>query len=57
MVPDEFLPSDVLAEVGGARRRRSSVDSIRELVIGQETIAIPRAVLSINSEKIGGGNL
>jgi len=31
MIPDEFLPKDVLEAEGGAKRRRSSV-SLREIV-------------------------
>jgi len=32
-IPDEFIPQRNLVELGGARRRRSSVNSVRELLI------------------------
>jgi len=31
-IPDEFIPQQNLEELGGARRRRSSVNSVRELL-------------------------
>jgi len=31
-IPDEFIPKQNLEELGGARRRRSSVNSVRELL-------------------------
>jgi len=36
LIPDAFLPSDVIEAEGGARRRRSSSVSLRELVGGKE---------------------
>jgi len=32
-IPDEFIPQANLEELGGARRRRSSVNSVRELLM------------------------
>jgi hypothetical protein len=33
MVPDEFLPEEAIEAEGGARRRRSSVHSVREMLV------------------------
>jgi len=35
-IPDEFIPQANLEELGGARRRRSSVNSLRELLLNNE---------------------
>ena len=35
-IPDEFIPQQNLAALGGARRRRSSVNSVRELLLNNE---------------------
>ena len=33
MVPDEFLPEEAIEAEGGVRRRRSSVHSVREMLV------------------------
>jgi len=35
-IPDAMLPAEVVAEEGGASRRRSSVHSVREILVGTE---------------------
>jgi len=32
MIPDEFIPQANMEELGGAKRRRSSINSVRELL-------------------------
>jgi len=54
LIPDEFLPKDVLEAEGGAKRRRSSV-SLREIVGWKENEdrrVHPQAVEEMKAEDL-----